>query len=103
ASEGYRRWAKSDEQSGPNVVSKLSVVLNLIVREARRALRGCAKLLARFDPKPYIMYGRATATPLFSAREKNGTVHHVRFALGLLWVCFGLVAGVGIEPTLTLR
>ena len=39
-------------------------MLNLIVREARRALRGCAKLLARFDPKPYIMYGRATATPL---------------------------------------
>src|ERR1039458_7723853 len=26
ASEGYRRWAKSDEQSGPNVVSKLKVV-----------------------------------------------------------------------------
>src|ERR1039458_10093226 len=24
ASEGYRRWAKSDEQSGPNVVSKLN-------------------------------------------------------------------------------
>src|ERR1039458_898387 len=27
ASEGYRRWAKSDEQSGPNVASKLRCIV----------------------------------------------------------------------------
>jgi hypothetical protein len=56
-------------------------VLNLIVREAGARFAGCVKLLAWFDPKPYIMYGRATATLLFSAKEKNKTVHPVRFTL----------------------